>query len=488
MSTFSLIKFFGKHTLIILLVLALSVRLYRISNPVADWHAFRQADTASVTREYVKHGINLLVPRYHDLSNIASGKDNLDGYRMVEFPINNALAAIIIQALPSSNLVLVSRLISVAWSLLGIIALYYLVKDLSGKATAVLSALTMAVLPYSVYYSHAILPEPATLACYVTSFWFFQIWTKKHSVGWLLMSTIAFALALQFKPFVIFLTPVFLTLMMINWRKQDWINPLNWLQIGLMAVASVGPLLWWRHWIEQFPSGIPANDWLFNGNKIRFRPAWARWLFWERLTKLMLGFIGIIFLFANLADLKKKTVLVYAAWWLGILTYFSVIATGNVQHDYYQVIVLPILAISVGRGLLILDKLLTRSLPQASRYFFLCSLYIAMLVLSWQQVKGYFNVNHWEYVRAGKAVDAILPADAKVIAPAFGDTMFLFQTNRTGWPIGFEIDDKIELGAEYYVSTSLDDEARELLKKYHIIEQTPEFIILDLQKPNEELP
>ncbi len=66
--------------------------------------------------------------------------------------------------------------------------------------------------------------------------------------------------------------------------------------------------------------------------------------------------------------------------------------------------------------------------------------------------------------------------------------MFLFQTNRTGWPIGFEIDDKIELGAEYYVSTSLDDEARELLKKYHIIEQTPEFIILDLQKPNEELP
>jgi hypothetical protein len=42
-------------------------------------------------------------------------------------------------------------------------------------------------------------------------------------------------------------------------------------------------------------------------------------------------------------------------------------------------------------------------------------------------------------------------ADAKVIAPYMGDTAFLFQTNRTGWPIGFEIDKKIAEGAQYYV-------------------------------------
>jgi hypothetical protein len=76
-----------------LLVGAFLVRLYGITNPLADWHSFRQADTASVTREYIKHGVDLLHPKYHDLSNVQSGqmnegKDNVEGWRMVEFPLS----------------------------------------------------------------------------------------------------------------------------------------------------------------------------------------------------------------------------------------------------------------------------------------------------------------------------------------------------------------------------------------------------------------
>ena len=113
----------------------------------------------------------------------------------------------------------------------------------------------------------------------------------------------------------------------------------------------------WRQWILNFPTGIPASDWLLNGNLIRLRPAWFRWLFYERLSKLFLGYFGLIFLFANLWS-KKKDQLIYASWWLGVVSYFIVFATGNVQHDYYQNIMLPILAISLARGfIIIMDKL-----------------------------------------------------------------------------------------------------------------------------------
>ena len=44
----------------LILILGFVVRLYKINNPVADWHSWRQADTASVTRIYVQNGINLL--------------------------------------------------------------------------------------------------------------------------------------------------------------------------------------------------------------------------------------------------------------------------------------------------------------------------------------------------------------------------------------------------------------------------------------------
>ncbi len=47
-----------------ILIVGLVVRLYRINEPLADWHSWRQADTAAVTREYVKNGIDLLRPRY----------------------------------------------------------------------------------------------------------------------------------------------------------------------------------------------------------------------------------------------------------------------------------------------------------------------------------------------------------------------------------------------------------------------------------------
>ena len=43
----------------ILLIFGFIVRLYRIDNPVADWHSWRQADTSAVSRNYVKDGINI---------------------------------------------------------------------------------------------------------------------------------------------------------------------------------------------------------------------------------------------------------------------------------------------------------------------------------------------------------------------------------------------------------------------------------------------
>ena len=51
-----------KIIVVAILIGALAVRLYKFSNPVADWHSFRQADTASVTRNFVEKGIKYASP------------------------------------------------------------------------------------------------------------------------------------------------------------------------------------------------------------------------------------------------------------------------------------------------------------------------------------------------------------------------------------------------------------------------------------------
>ena len=462
------------NKLVLILILAFLLRLYRINNPVADWHAFRQADTASVTREYVKaERIDILRPEYHDLSNIQSGLDNPEGYRMVEFPFVNASIAFVLKKIPSLNLVVFSRLVSVLSSLGTIFCLYYLVKEISNKKLALMTTFVYAVLPYSIYYSRVILPEPFFLFFSTLSLWRFTVYLKRKKISAYFLSMLTLALAALLKPFVVFLAPVYLALL---WQFGAWRNLKDW-KIYLYPILAFLPLLAWRQWILNFPTGIPASDWLLNGNGIRLRPAWFRWLFYERLGKLFLGYFGLILLLANLLK-KNKESLIYGAWWLGIILYFIVVASGNVQHDYYQNIMLPILTISVARGFILIQEKYKKAGPYLAP-----TLLALTFIFSWQQVKGYFNVNHWEYIKAGKAVATLEEKDTKVIAPAMGDTIFLFQTEHRGWPIGFEIEDKINKGAEIYVSSSFNYEAEELSEKYQTIEKTDDYIIIDLRKP-----
>ena len=78
--------------LCLIIIMAFSVRLYRIDNPIADWHSWRQADTAAVARNFYKDGYNPFVPKYDDMSGVAEFPiANPERYRFVEFPIYNSL-------------------------------------------------------------------------------------------------------------------------------------------------------------------------------------------------------------------------------------------------------------------------------------------------------------------------------------------------------------------------------------------------------------
>jgi hypothetical protein len=468
----------------LIVLVAFVVRLYRLNYPVADWHSWRQADTASVTREYVKHGIDILHPTYHDLSTIPNNMDNsARGYRMVEFPFINATIAFVLRSLPFLPLVGTSRFFSILASLGTLVSLYFLVRRLSGKRVALLSALVFAVLPYSIFYSRVILPEPYMLFFSTFSLFTFSEWLHTKKIKWIVASGLGLALGLLLKPFVAFLAPAFLGLLITAFpsvsKLKKFILSRNTIILLTFVALSFVPLFFWRRWISQYPEGIPASAWLFNSNGIRFRPAWFRWLGYERLIKLFLGYIGILLL--PLAFLKiSREKFFYLSWWLGIGLYFSVIATGNVHHDYYQNLMTPILCITVALGAWQLFSLTKKFSDQRIAYSVMAFVLVGMQFFAWQQVKGYFNVNHWEYVDVGEFVDKNTPADAKIIAPALGDTQFLFQTNRTGWPIGTLIEEKIRQGATHYVTTTYDDEARELEKKYTVIEKNDKFLLLSL--------
>jgi hypothetical protein len=469
----------------LILLFAFSLRLYKLDNPIADWHSWRQADTAAVTRNFEKKGLNLLQPTFDDLSNIPSGLENPRGYRMVEFPIFNLIHYWLHSVLPQLTLEQSGRLTSIFSSLFAISFLYFIAREYSGKLIASIAALMYAVIPFFIYYSRVILPEQMMVTATLGAVWLFIRWAKTDSPGllsvrtvYLLVSAVLAASALLLKPtagFMLLLIP-YITLRHLGIKafKNGWLY--------IYLVLTIIPVLWWRQWIQQFPAGIPAYTWLLNGDNIRWRPAWFRWLFYERLTKLILGGFGATFFFLGIPSQLKKTGW-FELWWLGsLLLYLIIFATGNVRHDYYQIILGPLVSLLVARGIVAFwqipnfNKLI--SIPLSG------FLMLLMLFISWYEVRGYYQINNPGIVEAGQVADQLLPADAQVIASYQGDTAFLYQTNRPGWPMmtNPSIDHMINLGATHYVSVNFDELTKQLMEAYEVVEQNQKFIILNLHK------
>lgn len=461
----------------------LFLRLYRIGAPLADWHSWRQADTAAVARNFEKFGIDVLRPRYDDLSNIQSGKDNPEGWRMVEMPLYQLAGVGVHRLIPALTIESSLRLVSAIASGLGMFLLGLLLFSYVGIVEAVAGTFLYAVLPYAVYYGRTILPDAFAIFWALLSMVLLALESRRLNVLWLTLSAICAAVALLTRPMAGFL--LLPALFIVMRKKGISINAA--MTLFVYAAISIVPLLWWRRWILLYPTGIPASEWLLNNNGIRFKGAWFYWLFAKRIGELILGYWGLIpFGVGLIVKAKSKDGLLSFLFFLGALLYMIIFAGGNVQHDYYQVLLLPVIVWFSAKGI---GFLLGRSegIHRVASWAVAGSSIALAIAFSWYTVRTYYWINRPEIVEAGQMADQLLPKSAKVIASYNGDTTFLYQTKRQGWPLGFEIEKKIALGATHYVTvspTDSDGETRALASEYTVLIRNEKFAIIDLTKPN----
>ena len=466
----------------IIVAAAILVRLYRLDNPIADWHSWRQADTAAVARNFLRYGVDLLHPQYDDLSNIQSGKDNPNGWRMVELPLYQAFGVAVYKTFPQLSLEISLRLVSIVSTALSVLLLGIILLEFIGPMAAVLGALLYAILPFSIYYGRTILPDSfATFWALLSLVLLLKSERKPYWYIWIGASGVAASVSVLARPMAIFLLFPALYFLLRNFSVKR--STLSVLLYGMLLCI---PLFLWRRWILPYPEGIASSNWLFNKGNIRFKGAWFHWLFARRLAELILGYWGLIpFGLGLIVRLRTKESMFSLLWLLGGLAYIIIFAAGNVQHDYYQALIIPIIVWFTTLGFCFLLKRM-----EGTNRFAAGSLAIICLsfmwAFSWFTIRTYYWINRPEIITAGNAADALLPKNAKVIAPYNGDTSFLYQTGRQGWPIGFDIDKKIEMGAQYYVSVkSTDDnwETNKLAADYTVMVKTDVFAIIDLTKP-----
>lgn len=486
----SLKKFGPTLILLAILLLAFLLRRYKLSIALADHHSWRQADTAAVTRNFIKEGWSFFKPKIDNMTPLHPGLPNNERLFLVEPPIYNSLVAGVYSLFGVR--IELARLVSVFFSLLSIVFLYLIGNLFFNRRVGLMAAFFFAVLPYNIFYSRVVMPEPMIISLLLAIIYLTLKWLDGGKIFYyaclLFLSTLAF----NQKAFPLFMLPAIAYLWWMKFGTAVFKKPTFYIWL----VFSGLPIIFWRWWIGHFPAGIPANLWLFNENNIRFKGAFFYWIFAKRIGELILGYWGLpIFIIGLILKPKKEKWFLYF-WLLGILAFITVFAAGNVTHDYYQIPLIPILCLFLAKGA---EYLITNDSAIFSRLIAVGATAVCiifMLAFGWYQVRDFYNVQGGVDL-AGVSVDEIAQKNALVFTGDSNDATLLYNANRWGWSGGYasnfpntpEIIESIrQKGGSIYVTTKFDRDSqfgRYMLANYQILRETNQFIIFNLDEGDE---
>jgi 4-amino-4-deoxy-L-arabinose transferase-like glycosyltransferase len=463
---------------ILLLGVGVFLRSYKLNAPIADWHSWRQADTASVARNFVKDGFNILYPQSDSfLALNDKGLQNPNRYFINEFPLYNATVALLYKQCGVNEAI--GRMVSIFLATLGSLALYGLVKKLLGSGLALASLAYYTVLPYNVFYGRVFMPDPSFVSLSIIALYFCVMWVSSEKFGHAIAFMISFALAMLVKPYAIFMAIPMLYWVMSQWGLSTFKKPIAY----IVAIGAFIHIALWRYHYYLHPEGSFASTWLLNGGNIRFTGAFFRWIIFDRFNRLIFATGGfVLFVVGFMTAYMKKNTSLFFVWGLSALLYITIFAKGNVNHDYYQ---LPIVAPGIVLAMIGAQSLINIGKNNIQKFvnsIFVLILLTVSIAFGWFEVRGFFNINNPAIVEAGKKLDEIAPADALVIAPYGGDPAFLYQTNRHGWPVGGDAEKRIEDGATYYVTTSKEDEFSRLKAKFGTVVENDTYAIIKMSK------
>jgi len=465
--------------LLLILAFALSLRLFHLTAPFTDWHAWRQLDTVGMARAFYEGSFWPFDPQ------VNWGGPN--GYIEAECPLIPALIAVVYRIVGPHEIA--GRLIIIAFSLGLMWATYRLALILDGRRSVARgAAFLMAVSPAAIFFGRIVIPDTPMMFFTVLALVGFAEFSHSGSVRWMLTGASALTIACLLKLPAVFVGPAIVALLV---RQRGWSafrDPRVWLAGGIpLAITAAW---YWRAHVVFERTGLTMG---ILGTQAKIYPAYvspgpwtnvfSKWstpelltdsLFYSRmflrfyhLLLLPFGFVGAVlgaFLW-KAAGRRAMTV------WLASLTVFFFM-TANVQrgHEYYQLPFVVVAAIFFGGAAwpLFDDAWLKRRLGGGRLLLPSYVVAIGVLALSAIYSSGANRIffepqDQSERMRqAGRAIDVITADnDLAIVVDDYGimSPILLYFAHLKGW--SFEptdvspavIDNLHRRGARYFVTT-----------------------------------
>jgi 4-amino-4-deoxy-L-arabinose transferase-like glycosyltransferase len=403
----------------------------------------------------------------------------------------------------------IARLYSSLFWVVGGLALFLLIREMVSTGPALIGTLFYLFLPFGIVASRAFLPDPLMVALLCFSLWALVRWQSTATWKWAILFGLLTGAAVFVKNYSAFFIVGGLAGVILGMRglKRSLRDPQVWV-MGALLVLPVA--LFTLYGLFKLGTGSQFG--------LRFFPAmwkdpafYFRWAFTVNvnvsLAVTLFAALGVL-----LAGPQERPFLL--GLWAGYLLFGMTFAYHIYSHDYYQLPLIPIVAISLGPALrAVLDRFLDRSPGLLGRLALAAIGLIGLLVPAW-------------YAR-----DLIVNADYRA-EPAFwaevGDTLghteggvigltqdYGYRLAYWGWQgstawftsadlglrylAGQDVDvlknfQQDTAGKKYFVVTLLGELDKQpvvkdlLYKNYPIYAQTDEYVIFDLEHPMESQP
>lgn len=419
-----------KENWVAILIVMLFVALHapRITMPPLDEHSWRQVDTAAVARNFQYESPNILLPRV-DI------RGQLSGITGMEFPLYNYLLFIFNSIFKYQHWH--GRLITLAFSCLGLAYFYALIKRRYSKSLANFSLGVLALIPLYFIFSKNIQPDIMMLAFMMMSLFYANEYAKRMEDKYFYWMVTTLSITTLVKlPAVFVIIPIAFILgeggikSILSKKKLITI----FLIVGLPVIA-------WYGYSDYLSKHYGMGNYFYGDTSIlKSIKISSTKGFWKTIADYLLPLrfpLGILYFLAFmgfLVSVARKNYMPII--WLGAFIVFEALfAIKGFYHNYYALPLVPPLALLIGIGI----DWIYHNLKKQSKIIavlFCTSIILAgtfFIAVSWK--KFFLNNASEGYLNLERIANDFIDKNDLVITNGNVNPIMLYFSNRKGWSL-----------------------------------------------------
>jgi hypothetical protein len=417
------------RTLLVVAAITLGVmaRAATVRSPLFDFHSWRQADTASIARNFVEERFNPMYPQVDQRGARA------EGYVKTGLELHAFIVAALAKVVGFSPQL--GRLVNTLLFPVAALLLFRFIQDRYGETAGFIGLFIYAVgLPLQIFIDRAFMNESVLVLLTIVCLWAAQQYCArlcKRHVAVLIGTSSLLAVV---KPTYLIVWGAIAGLFLERFGRAAFVR---W-ELWLMAAVNLGlGTLWFRHagQISQL-TGISFGlaDKLFSADVLfsDYLPKVA-----IRLLKDIIGPVGVVFgSYGAIVAAQQRR---YAER-CGLITfaaYLIVVTVGNFSHNYYQLPIVPVATVLTAAGVTALIGRIgtSRNWSSDTRInAYAAILWIAAMSTFIRSVSAHnwYEVDQ-RRVRMCETLARVLAPDERVVFANYKSPDILFCIHRKGW-------------------------------------------------------